>query len=143
MYNDTITLFNLHNGAWYSHIIKEVDAGITSGAGSTALNGTTRTDSAIILIQTSSSKVINADNSLLPYVSPKAFSALENPESVITFQPQTDFILIGEYENSEPINEDDFETGFYDEMNSKYDNVFLITSAAYFDLIPHFEIGAR
>ena len=144
MFTDTITLFNLNHGLWFPHIIRGVDAvGIIDGAKATALNGTTKTDSGTILIQTSTSRVINADHSLKPYVSPKAYAVLESGVDVITFQPQTDFIMLGEYESTEPILDDDFDSGFYDEINSSHDNIFQIVSAVFYSLIPHFEIGVR
>lgn len=144
MFSDTITLFNLNHGMWYPHIIRGVDAvGIISGSNATALNGTTKADSGTILIQTSTSKVINADHSLKPYVSPKAYNILASGIDAITFQPQTDFIMMGEYESTEPVNDDDYDAGFYDEMNSRYDNVYQIVSAVFYSLIPHFEIGVK
>ena len=33
--------------------------------------------------------------------------------------------------------------GFYDYLNKKMDNVFLITSVGSYTLIPHFEIGGK
>ena len=144
MFSDTITLFNLHNGLWFPHVIHGVDAvGITDGASATALNGNTKADNGSILIQSSSGKVINTDSTLKPYVSPRAYAALESGESVVTFQPQTDFIMLGEHESSEPITDDDYESGFYDYANSRYDNVYQIVSAVFYSLIPHFEIGVK
>lgn len=144
MFTDTITLFNLHNGIWFPHVIYGVDAvGITAGKSATTLSGATKTDNGLVLIQTSSSKVINVGRTLKPYVSPKAYKALESGENAVTFQPQTDFIMLGEYESSDPVTDDDYESGFYDEMNSKYDNVYQIVSAVFYSLIPHFEIGVR
>ena len=144
MYSDTITLFNFHNDMWFPHVIWGVDAvGISSGAGATALNGTTKTDSGVILIQSSSNKVINADNTLKYYAPPKEYAALENVKNTVTFQPQKDFIILGKYESTEPIADDDYVAGFYDEMNSRYDTVYQIVSAVFYSLIPHFEIGVR
>lgn len=143
MYNDTITVFNLHNGVWFPRIIHSVDIGVTSGASSTTLNGTTKADSSIILIQSNASKGIIANGQQLLYVAPKKFAALENVEKAITFQSQTDFIIIGEYESTRPVIDDDYETGFYDTVNSERDGVYQITSVAYYSLIPHFEIEAK
>lgn len=144
MFSETITLFNLHNGLWFPHVLHGVDAtGISASKSATALNGTTNADNGVILIQSNSSKIIDTDNTVKPYVSPKAYAALESGENAVTFQPQTDFIMLGEYGRSEPITDDDYESGFYDAMNSKYDNVYLIVSAVFYSLIPHFEIGVR
>ena len=144
MFNDIITVFNLNNGAWHSHVIRNTDAaGITHGATSTAVNGTTKSDNAVILINSTIDKSIQTEKGLLPYITPKAYAALENGNNAITFQPQTDFIVLGEHYYDNPINDDDYETGFYDYVNSTLDNVYLIVSAAFYGLIPHFEIGAR
>lgn len=147
MFTDTITLFNLNNGMWYPHIIHNVDAaGIISGASATPLNGSTKADNGLILIQTYGSagiKAIDTDSGTRVYVEPKAYAALVSGSSAVTFQPQTDFIMLGAYEGVSPIVDDDYEAGFYDEMNSKYDNIYQIVSAAYYSLIPHFEIGVR
>lgn len=144
MFTDTITLFNLHKGLWYPHVLHDVDAvGIANGASATALNGTTRSDNGVILIQTNSSKVIKVGNTLKPYVMPKSYELLENGADAITFQPQTDFIYTGEYESTEPVLDDAYNEGFYDWMNRKRDGVYQIVSAVYYSLIPHFEIGVK
>lgn len=144
MFTDTITLFNIHNGIWFPHIVYGADAaGISAGKNATVMNGTAKTDNGLVLIQSSSNKVINVNKTLKPYVSPKAYAALENGENAVTFQPQTDFIMLGVYESTEPINDDDYEAGFYDDMNSKYDDVYQIVSVVFYSLIPHFEIGVR
>lgn len=143
MYNDTITVFNLHSGLWLPRIIYNVDVGITSGANSTTLNGLTKADSSIILIRSNGSKYIDVNGRQLLYVAPKRFAVLENVENVISFQPQTDFIFLGAYESIKPVADDDFETGFYDMMNNERDGVYQIASVAYYSLIPHFEIEAR
>lgn len=144
MFNDTITVFNLNNGMWYSHVIRNTDAvGIIHGATNTAVNGTTKSDNAVVLINSTIDKHIQTDEGLLPYTAPKSYAALENGNNAITFQPQTDFIVLGEHYYNNPINDDDYETGFYDYINSTLDDVYLIVSAAFYGLIPHFEIGAR
>ena len=144
MFNDTITVFNLNNGMWYSHVIRNTDAvGIIHGATNTAVNGTTKSDNAVILINSTIDKIIQTDKGLLPYTAPKSYATLDSGDSTITFQPQTDFIVLGEHFYNDPINDDEYETGFYDYINSMLDDVYLIVSAAFYSLIPHFEIGAR
>jgi hypothetical protein len=145
MFGDTITVFNFKGGYYYPHVLHGVDAvGISDGATATNMSGTTNSDIGTVLIQTNASKIIAADNTVLPYVSPKAFEALtDGIDSVITFQPQKDFILVGAYESTQPIYDDDYETGFYDELNSTRDGVYQISSAVFYSLIPHFEIGVK
>jgi hypothetical protein len=64
----------------------------------------------------------------------------------LTFSPKAngfDFFIVGEWENEEPIAEDDYIDGFYEEMKLKYDYVFAITGSAFYDIIPHFEVMAK
>lgn len=143
MYDSTITVFNLHKGLWLPRVIHDVDIGAASGSNATALNGTTNADTAIVLIPSNANKDITANGQRMIYAAPKKFAALENVENVITFQPQTDFIIIGEYESVKPVVDDDFESGFYDAVNGERDGVYQITSVEYYSLIPHFEIGAK
>lgn len=42
-----------------------------------------------------------------------------------------------------PISDDDYRIGFYNYMNKTHDNVFAISTVSKFNLIPHFEVGAR
>jgi len=77
------------------------------------------------------------------YLGPKAYAALTSPAGYFTFKPETDFIMVGNFSHSEPISDDDFEQGLYHAMNETQDGVYMVTSAAYFSLIPHFEIGGR
>lgn len=57
-----------------------------------------------------------------------------------------DFFVEGEY-SEEIVADEDYRSridgGFYDYMNKKHDNVFLITSVGMYTLIPHFEIGGK
>lgn len=144
MFSDVITVFNLHGGLWYPHVLNGVDAtGIATGKSATTLNGVTSNDNGYILIQTVLDTSVMTEAGALPYTAPKEYAALENGENAITFQPQTDFIKLGSFNTDSPISDDDFETGFFDEMNSKYDGVYQIVSVAHYSLIPHFEIGVR
>lgn len=144
MFSDTITLFNFHKGYYYPHVLHGVDAvGIMQGANATALNGNTSSDGGQILINTNSSKILSVDNTQLPYVTPKAYEKLADGADAVTFQPQQDFIMIGDYGSTEPINDDDYEAGFYDEINSTQDNIHSIISVNFYSLIPHFEIGVK
>ena len=77
------------------------------------------------------------------YIGPKAYAALETPTGYFTFKPECDFIMVGNYSHAEPIADDEFEQGLYHAMNEAQDGVYMVTSAAYFSLLPHFEIGGR
>ena len=77
------------------------------------------------------------------YVTPKAYSHLISPEGYFTFKPETDFFVVGNYASTEPIDDDDYDEGLYHAMNEAEDGVYMITSAVYYSLLPHFEIGGR
>ena len=50
---------------------------------------------------------------------------------------------MGDNTSAEPIPEDDYDEGFYHAMNDANDGVYRITAAAWYDLLPHFEIDGR
>ena len=77
------------------------------------------------------------------YISPKAYAHLEAVDGRFTFTPETDFVVVGNYSSQEPIDDDEYEDGLYQAMNEAQDGVYMITSATYFSLLPHFEIGGR
>lgn len=82
-------------------------------------------------------------NRVKKYTGPMAFSKLDDPRSWFTFCPEQDFILVGAWLDTEPIPDDAYESGFYDAMNETNDGVYKITSAAFYGLLPHFEIGGQ
>lgn len=82
------------------------------------------------------------------YLQPKEWQAQtrESLEETVTFA-EGDFFVEGEY-SEQVVKDDDYDTrvcrGFYDYMNKKIDNVFLITNiGGPYTLIPHFEIGGK
>lgn len=84
--------------------------------------------------------VLHADKQ---YAGPKAYAAIENPRNYFTFTPESDFFIVGNYYSDAPISDADFEDGLYSAMNAAHDGVYMITSAAFYSLLPHFEIGGR
>lgn len=139
MFSDTITLFNFHRGTWYSHKLDGVDAtGISDGSTATALNGKTNNDIGRILIQTRSDMSVGD----LRYLPPKEYVATNDVTSAITFQPKTDFIVLGNHVQ-EPVLDDSYTDGFYSVINAQYDGAFMIAAATPYSLIPHFEIEVR
>lgn len=54
-----------------------------------------------------------------------------------------DKIILQYVSADEPIADDNYKNGFYNYMNKSYDNVFAISTVSKFNLIPHFEIGAK
>ena len=79
-----------------------------------------------------------------PYLPPKEWDRQTNDKLAesITFTSGTDFdfLILGTYPITEPIADDDYLDGFYNQVNSEYDYVFAITSVAKYSVIPHFEI---
>lgn len=144
MYQNTITVFNYHEstGFWYPTVIKNADLIEASSSNSTN-HGKTNSDTVEIIVNCDSCKRINTICGLKKYIGPKAYAKSEYPYEYITFKPECDFIFDGEWDDIQVFNENDYESGFYHYMNDGYDGIYMIKSAAYFGLLPHFEIGGR
>lgn len=71
---------------------------------------------------------------------------LRKTKRIPSHSRQGDIFLEGEYPET-VIADEDYTSrtnkGFYDYLNKKMDNVFLITSVGSYTLIPHFEIGGK
>ena len=83
------------------------------------------------------------DSCNLSYLTPKVWKTSENKEGSITFSTG-DIFLEGEY--PETVIADrrlyvTYQQRFYDYLNKKMDNVFLITSVGSYTLIPHLRLG--
>ena len=145
MFRNTITLFNYHNatGLWYPTVFKGVDLGINTASNSTK-DGKNSNDTVSIIIPCTKDKVfITADGTKKSYTEAKVYAKCDNPAVYITFKPECDFIYNGEWTDIEPVNDEDYESSFYHSMNEEYDGVYMISSAAFYGLLPHFEIGGR
>ena len=145
MFQNTITLFNFHKatGLWYPSVFKGVDLGVNTASNATK-DGKNSNDTVNIIIHCTKDKVFTtADGTKKSYTGAKAYSKCDNPTACITFNPECDFIYEGEWANLELINDEDYESGFYHSMNEEHDGVYMITSAAFYGLLPHFEIGGR
>lgn len=144
MLDKTITVFNLHEptGQWIPHVIDNTDAG-ASLAGGKGRQGDTDHSALSVLIPCKPGMRIQTREGELRYVEPKGYTKSESADGILTFTPGQDFILIGAWDDPAPIAADEYEDGLYDALNDAYDDVFMITSAEYYSLIPHFEIGGR
>jgi hypothetical protein len=140
MYDGTITLFNYHANTkqWHTTVFDGVDL-LERDAKQATQQGETNGSSVDLLINVDADKSYNGKQ----YVGPKAYAATDTPADCFTFTPETDFFVVGDRSMTEPVSEDDYESGYYHEMNTLYDGVHMVVSAAYFSLIPHFEIGGR
>lgn len=145
MYRDVITLFNFHKntGLWYPTVFSGVDIGVSKASNPTT-HGTNNGDTVNILIHCKPDKTLTtADGEEKSYLGAKAYSKCATPHAFVTFKPECDFIFEGEWPDMSPVADEDYESGFYHEMNDNYDGVYMITSASFYGLIPHFEIGGR
>lgn len=149
MYNDTFTLFNFHatSGKWYAtvfttaHILEA--EGRTAGAGA----GITGGDTVEVLLQMAAdqtAEAARADGSkeTVQYLRPKDYIRQSDPSGYFSFVPEIDFLVIGNHAQG-PETDDDYDEGYYHAMNAELDGVYMISSAAWYGLIPHFEIGGR
>lgn len=144
MFQNIITVFNYHkaSGKWYPSVISGADL-IADKASTHTVDGLNNADTAAILIQSCPCRNIITSMGPKQYVGPKEYAACGNPAEVITFKPECDFIYDGVWPDLTPVTEDDYDEGFYHAVNDGHDGVYMISSAAYFSVIPHFEIGGR
>ena len=150
MFTDTITVFNyykdsLKNVTWYPNVIHGVNLLIDKAA-IVAKYGAESKDNALLNIhyQTVDGQIM-VDGK--PYLPPKEWERQTNDKLAdsITFASGTDFdfFMLGEYPMQNPINDDDYRNGFFEEVKKEYDFVFAITSVGMYSVIPHFEITGK
>lgn len=145
MYESTITLFNFHKatGLWYTSVFSGVDLGVNKASKSTT-DGKMSGDTITAIIPCGADKTfVTSDGAEKGYMGPKEYARCENPADHITFNPERDFIYEGAWSEPSPISEDGKDTGLYHSMNDEHDGVYMITSAAFYSLLPHFEIGGQ
>lgn len=144
MYQNTITLFNFHEatGLWYPSVIADIDL-IASKANNATKEGLNNGDTVDIIIHCTHDKKIKTSQGMKSYTGAKAYAKCDNPTGCITFKPEKDFIYEGVWPDLLPIDGEDFDSGLYNELNTNYDGVYMISSAVFYGLLPHFEIGGR
>lgn len=144
MYNSIITIFNYHKQTktWYPSVIKGTHI-IETKASAHTLTGTNNGDTVEIIVHCTPDKVVITSAGEKQYTGPKEYARCADPASVITFAPETDFIFAGVWDTLDPIAEDEDSEGLYHEMNNEHDGVYMVTSAIFYGLLPHFEIGGR
>lgn len=168
----TVFNYHANTKSWYTTVFKGADL-IESRSANATQQGQTNADAVDLLINVRRDQmadtiiykpkriidaqgnvIVSAEDSFIMYSSadiysekrylrPKEYAAIDSPESYFTFAPETDFFIAGNYYSETPILDDDFDEGFYSAMNAEHDGVYLISSAAFYSLIPHFEIGGR
>ena len=139
MYNSTLTLFNYHEGSgeWYTTVFNDTDL-IAARAASQSTHGTSNGDGVEIIIHTDADRSVNGKR----YLGSKAYAKCEDPGANFTFTLEKDFLIVGDHGSESPLEDDD-DIGLYHSMNDENDNVYMVTSATFFSLIPHFEIGGK
>lgn len=149
MFADTVTLFNFHEatGKWYPSVISGVDLQVDSASKASTPGTTDSEDTATLLIQSKRDKTVTVlagtEAKTKRYLGPKAYAVCQDPEACITFKPECDFFFEGVWPGTDPVLDEDYDSGFYHEVNETHDGVHLVKSAAFLSLIPHFEIGGR
>ena len=146
LHQETITLFNHHpkTDKWYSAVLTGVHLELSRGAAPSVNAGIVKGDDILAILPVSTGKTITDPDgeTVMQYVRPKEYDALDNPAGRFTFHPERDFFVVGN-QATEPVDDDDYDDGFYHAMNESLDEVYMVTSASYFNLLPHFEIGGR
>lgn len=146
LHQETITLFNHHpkTDKWYSAVLTGVHLELSRGAAPSVNAGIVKGDDILAILPVSTGKTITDPDgeTVMQYVRPKEYDALDNPAGRFTFHPERDFFVVGN-QATEPVDDDDYDDGFYHAMNESLDEVYMVTSARYYNLLPHFEIGGR
>ncbi len=145
MFDRTITLYNFKkaDGMWYGNVIEGCTLTSTDSLSNTA-RGMNNSGNLSIHIHCNSDKTLkNSSGALRRAVPPKEYQSLHSVVNEITFTPEVDFIVADRAMNELMVSDDSFENGFYNYMNQKYDDVYMITNATWYNLIPHFVLGGR
>ena len=141
-FNGVLTVFNEHNGIWYPTVLKKASVYVQMSESDTQ-KGFVNVGAVDINIQATKEQKLFTDNGLVQYVTPKEYAKLADPQGYVTFCPEQDFIINGAYAQLTPVDDDDYDSGWYNEANSKLDGVHSIIACGWFSLIPHFEIAAK
>lgn len=144
LFKDVITLFNFHakSGMWYPTIITDAHV-IAARANSHSTEGINSADSVDVQITSNTAQNVNSTEGVKSYTPPKEYAKTDTPSEYITFTPECDFFIFGSWDNLTPIDDDEYDEGLYSALNAEQDSVYMISSAAFYSLIPHFEIGGR
>lgn len=146
MYQDTVTVFNRHHDksgdVWFPRILHNVDL-IVDRASMIAKYGAESNAKAKLHVK----YVLNDIIENRRYIAPKKWEKLTEAEkeNYITFNSDGnyfDFFMVGEFSSENPVKDNDFENGFFDNMNDDFE-CYVVSSASRYTAIPHFEIVAE
>ncbi|MCI8669210.1 MAG: hypothetical protein HFI34_06795 [Lachnospiraceae bacterium] len=146
MFNDTVTVFNFQEDKtkgtriWHSTVLTGVEVQINKGS-NIRTSGLESADSVSLHIPlTKANKECYADG--IQYLKQKAWFALEDKTGAFTLNPAKDFFVLGDYGTKE-FRDDDYNHGLLEYMNTKYDDVYKITTVDVYKTIPHIEAGGK
>ena len=151
IYKQTVTVFNRKNvdgvTYWYPNVIQNVHLVIDRSI-VIATYGEEAKDNALLHIRYTpygEDARILVGGGFKTYMKPKEFRSSGDVDENITFGfgDEFDFIMEGDHGDIGVVNDEEYNNGFFNYMNKAYDNVFAISQAAKFNLIPHFEITER
>ena len=143
-------MFNRKEGnegdTWYPTVLHNVHLNMDRAA-ILAKYGAESADNAVLHIrykQDGENKIVGEK----PWLPPKAWDQLLEPEKTLTFTTgnRFDFFWFGEWEGTDPVFDSDYfsDTDFYTYMNRTHDYVFAISSVGGpYSVIPHFEIMGK
>ena len=151
IYTQTITLFNRHhetvNGVeklyWYPTVIPSVHL-VANRAKIISMYGEMSTDNVLLHIRylpSGADAVIEGKT----YIKPIVYAATQDVSSYITFNmgDNFDFFIEGEWDGEDRIDDDAYQSGFFDYMNHNFDHVWAVTNCTQYFLLPHFELTGR
>lgn len=152
IYKQTVTLFNRYTEGdktyWVPNVLENVHLVIDKSSVRDTYGGKSSDNARLHVRYVTSGKDVYIGEKI--WYEPSVWKEKGCPCTALTFSygkhEDFDFFVEGECAEaaSGVIDDDDYERkGFYNFMNAKYDNVFAISSVSKYNLIPHFEIGAR
>ena len=141
MYEDVITIFNYHKASdsWYISVVEGVHISGTTGSSKT-MQGYDNSTMISVIVPCKRDKTIRTSSGDKGYLSPKEYANCDAPESHFTFRYDSDFIYAGEWEDLTPVDESDYESGYYYELNDALDEIYKINTSAFYKLLPDFEL---
>ena len=145
MFDRTITLYNYRKSEriWYGTVINGCTLVATESSSDSA-RGVGSTSSVNIHVHTKPDRtVLSASGGVKVVVPSKEYQSLATVVDEITFTPEVDFIVVDRAMENLVETDEDYENGFYHYVNNTIDNVFMVTNATWYNLIPHFVVGGR
>lgn len=144
LFQDVITVFNYHkaDGLWYPTVITNAHV-LAVKASTHVTDGYNNADTVEVHITSNKAQNVGTPDGSKSYTTPREYAITAHPAEYVTFTPERDFFYVGRWSDLTPVEDEDYDEGFYHAMNVENDGVYKISSASFFGLIPHFELGGR